>query len=437
MLIGANDLIRPYWPGTDYRVHLMVSGGADSMALMAVIAEFSAIDSRIIVVHHCHHGIDVNSDIWLQFVESESKRYGFLFQSHYLVLDMTSGFEARAREARYEAVLQFVSTGDVVMTAHHRDDQIETLLIRLSQGSGLIGWAGIPAKRRFGSGVLVRPFLSMSSTKLKSMLASQNLKHIVDPSNRDTRFLRNFIRLKFLPLLCRALPAAKQELLMLSQLATDQVCRLEEALGKGLPATGIDSVELARTEKLIQWQVRFFAQVNGRFAPSSMQIAEFGRQCIEASGDKLPEVGIGNGSIKIRRWNKKLYWVDNELLGTESDEPIKKFKKIEQNQSVDLTFPNGVLYLETGGIAQTIQVYWGPQVCSFRLGHKRPMQSLKQLAQTLGIVPWHRRWTPLLAIHDEIIGWGDIDCRESGLIAHSFRWKWRFVPRNKSDSSVS
>ena len=407
------------------------------MALMAVIAEFSVIDSRIIVVHHCHHGIDANSDIWLQFVESESKRCGFLFQSHYLVLDMTPGFEARAREARYEAVIQYVSTGDVVMTAHHRDDQIETLLIRLSHGSGLIGWAGIPVKRPFGSGILVRPFLSISSTKLKSVLVSQNLKHIVDPSNRDTRFLRNFIRLRFLPVLCRVLPAAKEELLMLSQLATDQVCRLEEALGKGLPANGVDSVEVARTEKLIQWQVRFFAQVNGRFAPSSLQITEFGRQCIEASGDKLPEVGIGNGSMTIRKWKKKLYWVDNELLGTESDGPIERVEKIEQNQSVELTFPNGVLHVETGGIAQTIQVYWGPQVRSFRLGHKRPMQSLKQLAQTLGIVPWHRRWTPLLAIHEEIIGWGDTDCREPGLIAQSFRWKWRFVPRNKSDSSVS
>ena len=414
----------------------MVSGGADSMLLMSVIADFSKIAPRVIVVHHCHHGIDKNSSSWLQFVEYESRQCGFLFQPHYLALEMAPGFEAFARKARYEAVMQYVRLGDVVMTAHHRDDQIETILMRLSQGSGLIGWAGIPASRSFGSGLLARPLLSLSRSQLKSMLVSRNLKYMIDPSNQDITFLRNFIRLRFLPALTRILPSVGEELLMVSRLATDHVFNLGKALGKALPVNGVDSVELASTGKLIQWQVRFFAQVNGRFSPSSLQIDEFVRQCFQAAGDKLPEVDIGDGSVVIRKWKQKLYWVNYDLLEKEVDEPIETIEKIAPNQSVNVIFPNGVLHLKTGSKPLELQLYWGSQERNFRLGHKRPRKSLKQLAQTLNVAPWYRRCTPLLAIHDQIIGWGNVDCREHGLISQYLQWEWRFVPRNEEDSSV-
>ncbi|MEK9606290.1 MAG: tRNA lysidine(34) synthetase, partial [Gammaproteobacteria bacterium] len=87
-----------------------------------------------------------------------------------------------------------VGPGEVVMTAHHRDDQIETLLMRLSQGSGLIGLAGIPVVRAFGPGLLIRPLLSLSRKQLKQVLTARNLKHITDPSNQDPSYLRNYIR---------------------------------------------------------------------------------------------------------------------------------------------------------------------------------------------------------------------------------------------------
>ena len=436
MSVAAEGLIRPHWPGPDHRVHLMISGGADSMALLALVADFSKVVPREVVVHHCHHGVAVDADDWLKFVKAETDRRKFVFQAHYLTLELGSEFEARARKARYDAVMKDVGSGEVVMTAHHRDDQVETLLIRLSQGSGLIGLAGIPVVRAFGNGLLIRPLLSLSRKQLKQVLTARNLKHIMDPSNQDPSYLRNYIRLQFLPALSRVAPTVRDHLLQLSQLATNRVFKAGETLGQRLPLLGIESVELASTETLIAWQVRFFSQAHGRYAPSALQISEFVRQCVDASDDRLPEVPIGS-DVVIRKWGGKLYWVDQVTLGEEAGSEITRCENIAPNQLAEFRFPNGVLAVTTGAASDEVSVFWGVEGRSFRLGRKRPMQSLKQLAQTLGVPPWLRRRTPLIAISDQIIGWGTIDCREEGLIPHSLQWEWRFVPRNTTDSTVS
>ena len=88
MSVAAEGLIRPHWPGPDHRVHLMISGGADSMALLTLVADFFKVVPREIVVHHCHHGVAVEADDWLQFVKAETDRRGFVFQAHYLILNI-------------------------------------------------------------------------------------------------------------------------------------------------------------------------------------------------------------------------------------------------------------------------------------------------------------------------------------------------------------
>jgi len=436
VLVAAKGLLSPHWPEVEHRVHLMVSGGSDSMALLALVGDFSKVIPRTVVVHHCHHGVAAEADDWSSFVQSEAERRGFVFRVHHLRLHLGPEFEARARELRYEKVMSEVTADEVVLTAHHRDDQIETLLIRLSQGSGLIGLAGIPISRTFGLGLLVRPLLSVSRKQLRQVLTVRGLEYIDDPSNQDSVYLRNFIRLQFLPELARVAPGIGEKLLELSKSATRRTKQAAARLGKRLPVSGIEYVDMASTEILIAWQVRFFAQMQACYAPSTLQISEFARQCLEAADDRLPEVSVGPNVI-IRRWSEKLYWIDSEKLGEEAENEIVRFEKLAPKQLVELRFPNGILTLRTRTTSENVSIFWGIEGRSFRRGRNRPLQSLKQLAQTFGVPPWLRKRTPLVAISDEIVGWGDIDCREHGLIPHSLHWGWRFVSRNGADSSVS
>ena len=422
MSVAAEELLGPHWPAVGHRVHLMVSGGPDSMALLALVGDFSKVVPRTVIVHHCHHGVAAEADDWSIFVRSEAERKGFVFRLHFLNLDLGPEFEARARELRYEKVMSEVTANEVVLTAHHRDDQIETLLMRLSQGSGLIGLGGIPISRPFGPGVLVRPLLSVSRRQLRQVLTAHDLEHIEDPSNQDPSYLRNFIRLQFLPALARVAPGIGQKLLELSQSATGRTKQMASRLGKQLPVPGVEYVDMASTEILIAWQVRFFAQMQACYAPSTSQILEFARQCLEAAHDRSPEVSVGP-NVVIRRWGAKLYWIDSKKLGEEVGKEIIRFEKLAPKQRVELRFPNGILTLRTGAVSEDISVFWGVEGRSFRRGRNRPLQSLKQLAQTLGVPPWLRKRTPVVAISDRIVGWGDIDCRDCGLIPHSLHWE--------------
>ena len=436
MLVAADRLLGPHWPAVDRRVHLMVSGGPDSMALLALVSDFSKVVPRKVIVHYCHHGVAAEANNWGSFILSEAQRRGFAFRVHHLNLELGPEFEARARELRYQRVKREVTANEIVLTAHHRDDQIETILIRLSQGSGLIGLGGIPISRTFGRGLLVRPLLSVSRKQLMQVLTVRNLKYIKDPSNQDPSYLRNFIRLQFLPALASVAPGIGDKLLELSKVAMGRTTQAAARLGKHLPVPSVEFVDIAPTEALIAWQVRFFAQNQACYAPSSSQISEFARQCLEAADDRSPEVPVGPDAV-IRRWGDKLYWIDSKNLGDEASNEIVRFEKLVPKQLVELRFPNGILTLRTGAVSEDVSIFWGVEGRSFRRGRNRPLQSLKQLAQTLGVPPWLRKRTPVVAISDQIIGWCDIDCRECGLIPHSLHWRWRFVTRNGADSSVS
>ena len=114
-------------------------------------------------------------------------------------LESGKGPEASARDARYAALHAEVRPGDWLLSAHHREDQAETLLLNLVRGSGPAGIAGIGAVRRFGPAWLVRPLLDFDREDLKGYATRHGIHWIEDPSNADKRFDRNFLRHEILP----------------------------------------------------------------------------------------------------------------------------------------------------------------------------------------------------------------------------------------------
>jgi tRNA(Ile)-lysidine synthase len=415
----------------------MISGGADSMALLALASEFNRQVERRICVHHCHHGVEPASDHWATYVEAEAHTRGFEWCLHRLDLTRGSEFERRAREARYAAVMAHVGSGDVVMTAHHRDDQVETVLLRLAQGSGFIGLAGIPAVRQFGQGVLVRPLLALTRRQLLSLVADRGLDYVADPSNHDVRFRRNLIRWTLLPALSRVVPKVRDHLVALSELARDRVFEAAEALDDRLPTADVDAIALADRERLIAWQVRFFCQSRGLFAPSRAQIDEFARQCLQATADRLPELQIGQSPYCVRRWQDRLYWVDASRFSDDTAPEIHHRLSLAPNSRQQIELPTGHLTLTTAAASADIDVFFRVQQRSFRLARGRPQQSLKQLGQVLSVPPWLRRQLPLISAGECVLGWGSKDARETSSVSHSLQWHWEMHPMQDSDSTVS
>jgi len=217
-------------PGS--RIAVAVSGGADSIALAAALAlllgDFDLSPSAVLVFAHFNHRLRASGEhdrdravvarlagsCGVPFVYDSAQPGSIEADAH-----AAGGIESAARAARYRFLgrVCLAVGARTVCTAHHADDQIETVLMRLMAGQTGVQLAGIPDRRDFGTGVLLcRPLLSTGRGEIDAFLAERNLEWHEDRSNDDQRFRRNRVRTEILPAVEREWPAVRRDLLRLS-----------------------------------------------------------------------------------------------------------------------------------------------------------------------------------------------------------------------------
>lgn len=243
--VAATRLFEP--PG---RVLAAVSGGADSLALLYLLRTAAAHLEIDLVVGHTDHGIHPASHEWAAAVAGVAARLGLPLVVRRLALGPDCG-ETRARAARYAALrsLQREVGAAYVATAHHADDQAETVLFRLLRGSGPAGLAGIPARGPRG---LRRPLLPFARSEVRAWLgaAHPEARPVEDPANADAHHDRVWIRRVAMPLLRGRFPDLDDALRGAARQARSQR-RAWEVLLREQPAFGLvrtpGAVEVERT----------------------------------------------------------------------------------------------------------------------------------------------------------------------------------------------
>lgn len=195
---------RQLWQPGD-RVLLACSGGADSLVALDLLDRLQPSLGHRIVVGHVDHGLWDGSAGAGQLVAQACQLRGLTFAVRRLDLPPGADLEARAREGRYAALHAIAAEHDCarIATAHHADDQAETLLLRAARGAGLEALSGIRWQRDDG---VVRPLLDVPRAWLRILLGDATIAP--DPSNADVHFSRNALRLQVLPVLEQALPGA-------------------------------------------------------------------------------------------------------------------------------------------------------------------------------------------------------------------------------------
>ena len=177
---------------------LAVSGGADSLALLDLVALAAARLQLEPVVAHADHGIQPGSDEVARRVKAlVAERYGIPVVVGALALGAGTG-ETRARAARYRFLREVQESRGAryLVTAHQADDQVETVVMRLLRGTAPAGLAGIRARGPRG---LVRPLLPFGREELRAHVLALGLEPVDDPANRDPRHLRSWVRGHLLP----------------------------------------------------------------------------------------------------------------------------------------------------------------------------------------------------------------------------------------------
>lgn len=184
-------MVKMVWPDAGTYV-LAISGGADSMALLDIMATQAAVRDYHLVVAHFDHAMRADSGADAAFVVSQARAYKLKCVVERATISL--GSEAQARSARYAFLRRTGQklSAKAIVTAHHADDRTETILLNVARGTG---WRGMVPFR--GTQVL-RPLSDASRLELRVYLASRQLSWREDPSNLVERNPRNFIRRQLL-----------------------------------------------------------------------------------------------------------------------------------------------------------------------------------------------------------------------------------------------
>ena len=395
-----------------YRVAF--SGGMDSMVLLHSMSSLRAQGAEwLLTAVHVHHGLHVEADQWQQFCEHTCRSLDV--PCHVMQVDASpvtgESPEATARHLRYQAMSDVMQDDEVLLTAHHQDDQAETLLLQLFRGSGVPGLAAMPAQISFSNGLLVRPFLDYSRQQLLDYATHNQLEWVDDSSNRDHRYDRNYLRHDILPLLSQRWPGLAKTLSRSAvHMADADYCLDELAKLDLLSVTteqkgtlNIDGL-LALDERRLHNLLRVWLRDLGLAVPSQRQMQHIVNDVIQAGAEANPCVRWPG--VEVRRYRQQLY----AFAGMAGD---LVSQRLDWNPVNSLLIAGvGRLRLSTtdgGGLSPTLLQSDDLHI-GFRQGgervrpaHRGHQHELKKLFQEAGVPPWERDRTPILYQGDEIV----------------------------------
>ncbi|MFM7121314.1 MAG: tRNA lysidine(34) synthetase TilS [Gammaproteobacteria bacterium] len=381
----------PLWVG--------FSGGLDSSVLLhATCAARAARGEPAPHAIHVHHGLQPDADAWALHCTNEALRWGVTLRVSRVRVADAGSLEATARDARYAVFRELLATPDAaLLLAHHRDDQVETVLLRLLQGRGLYG---MPRVRPLGRGRVLRPLLGMARADLMAYARQHQLTWVDDPSNAMLAADRNFLRQSVLPLLRTRFPELDARVLAVA--AAAGAARSAEPEPDRLAVVALLDLTLdPACERLAQWLL-----AHGQALPTRRALRSFVAQ-LGAADDRQPML-VGRGY--------RLYRYANLVWRVAAPPPLEA--RYDLGQGGQLCLPHGVLEIEPVGegasgdveaamsedrVPDDLVFAEPPFTVTFRRGGERlrargRTRALKHELQARAIAPWLRDRWPL--VHD-------------------------------------
>ena len=228
LLSTLQEALKGLKPGA--HIYIAYSGGLDSQVLLHITAAYARKAGFDLTAMHMNYGLSPNANTWQGFCEGQCAALDIPLLCKTVDLDesATGNIEQRARNARYIWFELQLEEIDVLLTAHHQEDQAETLLLRMMRASGTRGLAGIPVSRALGKGHVLRPFLDVPRSDLRAYAEQKYLTWVEDESNFSSKFDRNYIRNDIIPMLLQRWPQASRQLSRSAQNYRDDQLLLDE-----------------------------------------------------------------------------------------------------------------------------------------------------------------------------------------------------------------
>lgn len=291
-----------HWPSQlGGHLHLCVglSGGIDSVVLLHLLSMVRQMKPLILSAIHVNHGLSPFATEWSEFCRElcAALDIPLVVNCVQVVKEGGQGLENSARKFRYRCYANV--TADVIVLAHHQDDQIETILSQLMRGSDIHNLSGMQAWSTRGQKYLWRPLLKFSKRQLLVYAHQYNLAHITDESNLDNRYLRNFLRNQIIPQLVgydgNVITKMTGSIRSLQQSCelNDELAQLDLVACHGpqqLAIAEFSQLSFLRQTNLLSYYLR----QQQLPLPSTRQIGEFIRQINTAAADRHPQLVVGD-----------------------------------------------------------------------------------------------------------------------------------------------
>lgn len=395
------------------------SGGGDSLALLDALAHSANARSRGLRALHIDHGLHAGSVRWAEHCAQIAVALNVPFETVRVTVDSNrnGGLEDAARGARMEAFAQRLGRNEWLALAHHRDDQAETILLKLLRGAGPEGLGGMRTMRQCGKGMIWRPLLDTPQRVLKAYALTPGLGPVEDPSNADRGLRRNFLRHEIFPrlqqrwvdpqaALAHSAQWARAAAQFISLHTHQALASLRSSDGRTLAWRGW----LALHDALRDQTLRLWLRELQLDEPNHLHVAELSRQLQQAGLDRQPCVTFG--STQLRRYRDRLHALEIPVLMPDA-------WNARWNPTDPLALPDGsILTLQSQSIPLHAQ---GELRVCYRSGGERikpaghaHSRALRLLLQESGIPPWQRDRVPLIYHDAELLGVGDFVLSDAG-----------------------
>ena len=400
-----------YFPNRN--IYIGFSGGVDSTVLLHLLSKI--IPKQKLTAVYINHNMQKEAENWSLHCEGTCKKLGIKFISKTIkVLNNNQGLESSMRDARYKALQDIIEPDDILALAHHQDDQIETILLRLFRGSGPKGLIGMKEISSIMKINVFRPLLNTSKPSIISYAKLHNLEWVEDPSNTQTNYDRNFIRNTILPSLKNRWPAVTGNIARTSEHCSETEKyidnELKPILNKIVVSNEVKITPLKEQNIFTQkYILRSWITSNLGYPPNSKQLEYIQNNIINAKIDKRPTLAINNKIIT--RYNNKLYTIEKT-----SNEYPKGYKLLWPANTNKIKINLYQITLEKSPTDLDLNIRFREEGERFTPNTRQGSHPLKKLMQEWKVPPWMRNKIPLIYHGEKLIavaGYASAKCNST------------------------
>jgi tRNA(Ile)-lysidine synthase len=433
-------------PAANAPLCVALSGGLDSTVLLVALARLRAegMLPSLVRALHVDHRLQADSRRWAAACRRLAEEQGIPFEDVRVEVPDAAGLspEAAARTARYGAFATRLAPGEVLLTAHHADDQLETILLQWLRGGGLRAVAGMAAAAPFGDSAWhVRPLLEYPRADLARWAEEQGLRWLEDPSNADRRFDRNYLRLEVLPALRARWPAAATTASRVAEYARDALALEAACIAGDLPVAlsghALRLEALARLPEPRQRAVlRAWLAGSGLPPASARTLAALRHDMTVAAADRIPETRWPGAVVRRYRGHLLASGHGSPFEAREGEWPLSAGEPYRWSTASRL-----VLAAATGDglsrarLPERLSVRRRVGGESFMPAGGAHRRDLRKWLQERDVLPWRRGELPLLFAGDRLLAVADLGVA-TDFAARSDEPSWRIEWAGRGDVTL-